>query len=179
MSKQLDNKGRSTVPKASKESTDKAATLSGLESLSLGQSQIVNKCFCCNTILAFPNSATKYKCSICHTTNFVKLQHGDTLESHTLADLMSFWNINCMVEECFTYAASDEGKGRPLREIFQQVSTYLYNGFKSYEVLNNSFKVKQLDLRLRRHTANIDFTEIRDTFNLLIKLPTKDPFIPH
>lgn len=174
-SKQLDNKGRSTVPKASKESTDKAATLSGLETLSLGQSQIVSKCLCCNTILAFPNSATKYKCSICHTTNFVKLQHGDTLESHTLDDLMSFRNINCMVEECFTYAASDEGKDRPLREIFQQVSTYLYNGFKSYEVLNNSFKIKHLDLRLHRHTANINFTEIRDTFNLLIKLPTKRP----
>ncbi|KAG5422116.1 HUL4 [Candida metapsilosis] len=167
------SKERSGESQKSKE--DKiAAASAGSGSSNSSHSQIVNKCFCCGTILTFPSSATKYKCSICHTTNFVASQHGDSLSSHMPADMMSFENIDCMIEECLTYASSEEGKDKSSREIFQQVYTYLYYGFRSYDILNNSFMAKQLSHRSRHH-ANINFAEIRDTFNLLTKLPTKRP----
>ncbi|KAI5959968.1 HUL4 [Candida margitis] len=176
-SNQTDGKDRpSTDKKSKKGSKNSAACQTCSSSSSSNHSQIINKCFCCNTILAFPNSATKYKCSVCHTTNFVHpQQHGQASSPSKATDFISLSDIECMVQECFSYASSEEGKGKPVREIFQSVSSYLYNGFKSYEVLSNSFKVKQSDYRPHRHTANINFAEIRDTFNLLTKLPTKRP----
>lgn len=161
--------------KESKGDTRNSTGPNSLNSLESNHTQIVNKCFCCNTILAFPSSATKYKCSICYTTNFVETQERDSLRSPKTNCLISLQKVSSMVEECFAYASTEEGKEKSLREVFQQVSTYLYNSFKSHDVLNNSFKIHKLDFRLHRHTSHIDSAEIMDLFNLLTKLPTKKP----
>ncbi|KAI5950487.1 HUL4 [Candida theae] len=165
----------SAKPKNSKERG--TATLAGsIPSSSYSRdSQVVNKCFCCDTILTFPNTATKYKCSICHTTNFVALRGGEDLDSHSSPGSISLQDVNRIAEKCFAYALSNEGKEKPLRDIFQQLSTYLYSGFKSHNILNDSFKKQQDIHRSRRHTASIDYSEIRDMFGLLSKLPTKRP----
>ncbi|KAI5952841.1 HUL4 [Candida jiufengensis] len=133
----------------------------------------VNKCFCCGTILTFPNQAKKYKCSICHTTNIIEvIQSDNDLEKH---NLISLKDVNNLVDQCFKTAASAQGQSQSLHEIFQPLSKYLYDNFKSFKILNNSFKIRRSSHRPHYHSSNINYQEIQDLFTLLTKLPTKRP----
>lgn len=136
------------------------------------QSQNVSKCYCCGTILTFPNKAKKFRCSVCHTTMLL-----GTLPSTDSPDipLVSYKHVKSLADECFKNANDNKGKLKSLHEIFEPLSNYLYQAFRSFEILNNSFKLRPHSKRPHHSTSNIYYSGVRDVINLLTKLPTKKP----
>ncbi|KAI5966896.1 HUL4 [Candida pseudojiufengensis] len=136
-------------------------------------SKNVNKCFCCGTILTFPNKAKKYKCSICHTTNIIEL--AQLKHDSSQNTFVSLNEVNRLVENCFTDTTLESNQSKTLHDIFSPLSSYLYNAFRSQNILNNSFKFRHSSRKLHHHSSNINYMEIYEVFNLLTKLPTKRP----
>ncbi|EMG50520.1 HUL4 Probable E3 ubiquitin-protein ligase HUL4 [Candida maltosa Xu316] len=136
------------------------------------QSQNVSKCFCCGTILTFPNKAKKFRCSICHTT--MLLEVSKTISTPDIP-LLSYKYVKSLADDCFKNASSEQGDAKSLHEIFEPLSDYLYKAFKHHEILNNSFKLKSGSKRAHHSTSNIYYAGVRDTIILLTKLPTKKP----
>lgn len=139
------------------------------------QSHNVSKCYCCGTILTFPNRAKKFRCSVCHTTMILEVIK--TRESQSPADTpyMSYNYVKSLADECFKNASSSRGQSKSLHEIFQPLSDYLYNAFRHHDILNNSFKLRAHSKKAHHSTSNIYYAGVRDVITLLTKLPTKKP----
>ncbi|KAI3406170.2 HUL4 [Candida oxycetoniae] len=186
-----------SVTTAHSDSLGSLPSSSNSNSNSNSNSRDVCKCYCCGTILSFPNEANKYKCSICHTTNIMEKSQS-TNKNETKLEL-SFKEITRLVEQCFERIISrEEGRGggggkeggdgggdgdgdgedderKSLHEIFEPLSTYLYDAFRSRDVLNRAFKVDSNCKRPHQKTFNVCYSEIHEIFHLLTKLPTKRP----
>lgn len=143
-------------------------------------------CVCCGCILSYPPDALKFKCSICHTTNILEnygsyFRQGRDLIPHYL----SYKYVQKVIDKCMVEVNSGGGGGgggsssndaqRSLHEIFEPLSNYLYNAFKSYNCLNYSFKIKKSSSKIHYSTSNINYDDIRACFTILTKLPTKRP----
>lgn len=131
---------------------------------------IIN-CVCCGTILSYPQTSLKFKCSICHTTNILQ----DFSTYFTVQDdlhLISSKYITKLIDKCLNENMNTDHK---LHEVFEPLSTYLFNAFNSYTCLNKSFKLKPSSTKIHFSTSNINNHDIHLAFNLLTKLPTKRP----
>ncbi|CAH6720797.1 probable E3 ubiquitin-protein ligase Hul4p [[Candida] jaroonii] len=132
----------------------------------------VINCTCCSTIVSYPQHSTKFRCSVCETTNilthfedyFHEFDQGKELH------FISSKYVKKTIEKCLNGSSSPKP-----HEIFEPLSKYLYNSFRSYSCLNNSFKVNRNSKKIHYNKTNIDFEDIFHTFNLLINLPTKRP----
>lgn len=139
----------------------------------------VNRCICCGTILTFIPNSYKFKCGVCHTTNeFGPLNIGpDNFNPDIHPHLISYKYVRKLVDKCVSVKESEVRSLNPksLHEIFEPLSNYLLQSFSNLVVLNNSFKLRRASRRAHYSTSNIDYYDIRHTFNMLTRLPTKRP----
>lgn len=140
---------------------------------------VAANCACCGTVVSYPQAAEKFKCSVCHTT--IILQDHITYfgPCTNIPHVLSLKYVAKVIDKCLTEASaatsSTSVPGRSLHTIFEPLSTYLYNAFKSYHCMVNSFKVKRLSTKLHYSTSNINYEEVNIMFNMLTRLPTKRP----
>lgn len=151
----------------------------------------VNKCICCNTILTYTLNVYKFRCSVCDTTNEIAPLsfNVDNMDPSTYPHLISHDYIRKLIKKCFQtnvgqpIGLSDSGQNedptsnnhKSLHEIFEPLSLYMLAAFSSTVCLNNSFKVRKSSRRVHYSTSNIDVHDIKKSFILLTKLPTKRP----
>lgn len=131
----------------------------------------ITNCVCCSTLLTYPQDTQKFKCSVCDTTNILR-DHGQYFKSEPAVHLISAKYVTKIINKCLVDANS---QGESLHKVFEPLSNYLYNAFRSYTCLNNSFKVKKTSTKIHYSTSNINYYDVRETFNILTQLPTKRP----
>ncbi|CUM65218.1 uncharacterized protein PRCAT00002849001 [Priceomyces carsonii] len=144
---------------------------------------IVGCCHCCGIVLTYPSDAGKYRCSVCNTTNMLaslesvlKLrlasQKGDDFPH-----VLSYRYVKKLVDNCLDNAntLTEDGQPKSTHEIFEPLLNYLLGAFKSIECLNNSFKINKRSTHLHYSKFNLNREDIRATFELLSKLPTRRP----
>lgn len=128
----------------------------------------VHKCLCCGTLLTYPHKSTKFRCSVCETTTILV-----PAENQAYLAPLSYALVRAAVDACLEGVTSEES--RSIHTIFEPVSLMLYELFKSYACLNSSFRAKRSSTKLHYSTLNLNQAEIRATFHLLLRLPTKRP----
>ncbi|KAK6459218.1 ubiquitin-protein ligase [Scheffersomyces xylosifermentans] len=142
---------------------------------STGQSATsVSSCHCCGTLLTYPLKAIKFRCSVCNTTNLLTTPKTSGENLH----LISYQYVKKMVDkslEELVHGGSDSQQNKSIHDVFEPLSNYLYEAFKSYECLNNSFTIRRTTGHAHYHSSNINYEEVRNLFILLSKLPTKRP----
>ncbi|CAI5758884.1 unnamed protein product [Candida verbasci] len=146
-------------------------SMSTHSSTSTTKSQNVGKCYCCGTVLTFPTKSKKFRCSICHTTNILETSRKEAARVNI--PLISVQYVESLIERCSKLRSKDSSKS--VHEAFEPLSTYVYKAFNSFEVLNNSFKLKNHCQQSKYTKSYINFKAIHDVFNKLLKLPTKQP----
>lgn len=132
----------------------------------------VYKCVCCQTVVTFPGHTAKFKCAVCHTTN----------EFHAIAAShvhpLSHKYLRKLVDTCVKEQAPELGHPRALskllHEVFEPLVAYLDHAMTA-ACLNHSFKINKKWARPHYTSSNIDTVDVRQTFHLLTKLPTKRP----
>ncbi|KAK6461453.1 ubiquitin-protein ligase [Scheffersomyces coipomensis] len=136
----------------------------------------VSSCRCCGTILTYPSKSHKFRCSICNTTNIlVHVPPAVPVEEDTI-HLISSSHIRKLIDKGLRSAQKNgESGSKSLHEIFSPLSTYLQTAFGSSEAVNASFKINRSSSRPHYHSSNINIEEIRESFDMLLKLPTKRP----
>lgn len=126
-------------------------------------------CHCCGTLLLHsykPGQATKFKCSVCTTTNVLS-----GFPQEETAHVLSFEYVESLVNQALAHV--DETKS--IHEVFEPLSNYLYSGFKDINCVNQSFRLKPKSKKIHYSTANLNFKDVRKLFNLLMRLPTRRP----
>lgn len=146
---------------------------------------IISKCICCDTIISYTPDVNKFRCAICQTKNEsgpVKLVIDKNDDASGYPHLISYRYVRKMVDTCVNSgnsdAASDPGNGtghKSIHELFEPLSLYILKAFSSQICLNHSFKLRSHSRRAHYSTSNLDANDIRHTFNLLAKLPSKRP----
>lgn len=142
-----------------------------------GKEKNVKSCLCCGTIVYFSAHCGKYRCSVCHTANvFVDLKSMEfdrAVHPHPL----SLKYVKKLLQSCVQNAeeVSRRGEVRSAHELFEPLSTYLYNALRTYASFNNSFKINHHSRRPHYSSSNINDYEVRQTFNILTTLPTQRP----
>lgn len=138
----------------------------------------VNSCRCCGTLIKFPDSVHKYKCSICQSTIIVQeQQQKDTgIESVLIENLNNGGYIShSLILEKVKECESNQGPGKQLRSyhtVYKPLEELICAKFANYEVLNNSFIHHNRTKSLR----NLNIKEARDTFDSIASLPTTRPY---
>ncbi|GEQ68214.1 hypothetical protein JCM33374_g1881 [Metschnikowia sp. JCM 33374] len=65
--------------------------------------------------------------------------------------------------------------GHELHDKLKPLSDYLLAAFSSMSCLNHSFKIKKRSRRAHYSSSNLDFADVRKTFQILLSLPSKKP----
>lgn len=129
--------------------------------------RLVTHCCCCGQILAYPESAPKFKCSVCATTTVL-------ISSMTeIPEPLTYEKISHLVDDSITRL--EECQLLSLHEAFHPLSHTLYEAFGSLECLNKSFLINTKSKALHHSRSNLDIESIRRCFWLLAKLPTLRP----
>ncbi|ODV78553.1 uncharacterized protein CANTADRAFT_26604 [Suhomyces tanzawaensis NRRL Y-17324] len=160
--------GSTTLPSssASKAPNGVSSARSGSSGTS---STIIHPCWCCGTLLSYPSRASKFRCSVCNTTN--------VLEERPHSEMMvptpvSYRHVRHLLDSCLASASSSE---KSTHQVFEPLSSYMYESFRSYQCLNQSFRINNASKRAHYSMSNINAHEIGHTFRLLCTLPTKRP----
>lgn len=128
-------------------------------------------CQCCSSLLVHScrgiQKPTKFKCSICDTTNVLSGFPKDEAK----IPVLSFDYVESMVN----HALNQGDEKKSLHEVFEPLSQYLYSAFKDINCVNNSFKVKSHSKHIHYSTSNLLLKDVRKMFYLLMKLPTRRP----
>lgn len=167
------------VPDDSKKAAD--TNESSEESRKRGTSEkesYVKGCCCCGTVVTYPARSKKFLCTVCHTTNLLDSRNINSAETGNHAPpFISFKLVKDMLDKCLAEAQKSNANGEPksTHQIFEPLSTYLFDSFSNFACLNGSFKIKKSSKKLHYSTSNIDIRDIHATFNLLTSLPTKRP----
>lgn len=147
----------------------------------------IHKCFCCGTILAVPPRASKFRCSICQTTNIlVELVTKPGLDGRIGiekgSESISVALVKSLISECYDRLQknkTDLGSSKSLHEIFDPLGKYLYDVFSSYDTLNKAFfskpQYEMLNSSNKTNSVHVDRKGIKEVFFLLTTLPTKRP----
>ncbi|KAG2735343.1 hypothetical protein G9P44_001557 [Scheffersomyces stipitis] len=134
----------------------------------------VSGCYCCGTLLTYPTKASKFRCSVCNTTNILAVAPENSAEgSNEAVHIISYDYVKKQVEKCLKYL--NQSSDKSIHEVFEPLSDYLYDAFKNYHILSKSFKTRRSSQNQHYHTSKINYEEIHNTFLLLSKLPTKRP----
>lgn len=128
------------------------------------------KCCCCGTILVFSEESTKYHCSKCGATNL--LAEFDPLKPPPVRPI-HYNFVKELVEKCM--AGPPATNGPELHKKLRPLLDYLLEAFGSMSCLNHSFKIKKQSRRAHYSTSNVNLEEVRETFELLARLPSKRP----
>lgn len=135
----------------------------------------VGKCNCCAALLTYPSKAQKFRCSICNSTNVLSKPPTEDLKNE-VPHLISAKYVKKLIDACLRDAEIPlDNRKKSIHEVFEPLSTYLYQAFKSYICLNNSFRIKKSSKKAHYSKSNLDLQDIRLTFSLLLRLPTKRP----
>lgn len=128
------------------------------------------KCCCCGTILVFQGDSAKYHCPKCGTTNL--LHEFDALKPPKVHVLDSRY-VKQKIDQCMQ--GEPAGSGHELHEKLKPLLDYLLELFGSIHCLNASFKIKKQSKRAHYLTCNINLEDVRLTFQMLARLPSKRP----
>ncbi|CEP23399.1 HUL4 [Cyberlindnera jadinii] len=125
---------------------------------------LLDHCRCCGTLIKYPESVTKYKCSVCHSTQSTdkasRPSHDDlTLDLNTVLDLDTQCKLNL-------------AKGMDLHSAYEPLERYLTVRFGSLECLKNSFKT-----HLGNRPLDINNEELYQLYRIVISLPTRRPYV--
>lgn len=143
---------------------------------------VVANCTCCGSVVSYPHLAEKFKCSVCHTTNILQ-DYTTYFVNVNTPHPVSLKYVRKVIDKCLSEVHAiplleivpEMAPNKSLHEIFEPLSTYLYNAFRSYTCMGNSFKMKKQSTKLHYSTSNVHYEDVSDTFNMLTKLPTKRP----
>ncbi|CCH41378.1 E3 ubiquitin-protein ligase [Wickerhamomyces ciferrii] len=134
---------------------------------------IIGHCKCCGSVVKYPESTKKFKCSICRCIiNLIQLPDTNNYESN---EALSYKSVRNKIKECQKQQHLN-GETNP-HKIYKPLEEYLIHCFGTFKILNNSFKLNKNESHLRHSTPNINFKEVKDTFLLILSLPTKKPFM--
>lgn len=151
------------------------------------QETIISRCICCDTVISYSPDVNKFRCAVCQTKNDsgpIKLIIGKHEDSSNYPHLISYRYVRKMVDTCVQNnsssnadTASESGSTghKSMHELFEPLSLYLLKAFSSPICLNHSFRLRSHSKRAHYSTSNVDTNDIRHTFNLLTKLPSKRP----
>ncbi|KAK6205506.1 ubiquitin-protein ligase [Scheffersomyces amazonensis] len=137
----------------------------------------ISGCRCCGTVLTYPYKSHKFRCSVCNSTNVLVRPSGQQGDDKD-ADIhpISRSHIRHLIEKCLREVPGDDkDKSRSLHEVFEPLSSYLQTAFQSTTVINKSFKIHKSSNRSHYHSSNIDKEQIKECFDMLVRLPTKRP----
>lgn len=125
---------------------------------------LLDHCRCCGTLIKYPESVTKYKCSLCHSTQSTGKtsgpSHGDRMLSLNEA------------LELDTQCKMNLAKGMDLHSAYKPLEEYLTMRFGSLECLRNSFKPHSGDPLL-----DINNEELHQLYCMVVSLPTRRPYV--
>lgn len=128
------------------------------------------KCCCCGTSLVFGEESSQFHCSRCGTTNYLL-----EFDSHNPPKVHPIYldYVKEQIDNCLSGPPAESG--HELHKKFKPLLDYLLEAFGSMGCLNHSFKIKKQSKRAHYSTCNIDLNEVRRTFELLARLPSKRP----
>lgn len=145
----------------------------------------VSNCYCCGLVLAYPEGASKFKCTVCDTTNFVTKDSLDGKKVSYYPKPVTYDELFRLLNQCMANAQTMDGpnclaeqlqnRAQTLHTIFEPLSKRLYDAFRSVECLRRSFLLNYKRTTLHYSKCNLDLNGIRNLFNLLTRLPTKRP----
>lgn len=132
-----------------------------------------DNCKCCGNVLTYPSEATKFRCSMCHTT--IILSDLPKVKDHP--HRLSYRYLKKILDSCVKPSKdlNETQEKKSAHEVFEPLSTYLLSAFRSIQCLNKSFRLDKNDKRLHFSRSNLNLEEIRACFILLSRLPTKRP----
>ncbi|KAH3664285.1 hypothetical protein OGAPHI_004637 [Ogataea philodendri] len=168
-------------------------------------SVVFDSCKCCGTVIKYPADVSKVRCLVCHThttinedsssprakrenTDVVPKQktESDTVESSlekpasstvrpkAKPDILSYQHLKQVISKCSAKKSPDKHENNP-HTLFKPLEDVLLDSFSSYECLNSSFKLSSQEPPNHR-SPNLNFNEIKKSYALLLRLPTKRPF---
>lgn len=129
--------------------------------------RLVTHCCCCGQILAYPESASKFKCSVCATTTILEPNMTESPKP------LTYEKISHLVDD--SISRLEDCQLLSLHEAFHTLSHTLHEAFGSSKCLNMSFLVNTKSKALHYSRSNLDNESIRRSFWLLAKLPTLRP----
>lgn len=143
---------------------------------------ILHHCRCCGSLVKIPESVTKYKCSICHSTCTLieiknstpsPLPHDSSNKAVEMPHLevISYRSIRRMIKQC-----ERGSKDTNPHITYKPLEEYLAKCFGSFDILNNSFNIKRTD-HISYSSPNINLSEVNDSYKLILSLPTVRPFM--
>lgn len=137
---------------------------------------LVNNCQCCDTIVTFPKSSSKFRCLVCNTTNILTGSVREK-EQEQPPHPMTLSHIKRIIDRCLHSAEQSRLANQPIstHDIFEPLSSYLHRACRTFSCLNSSFKIKKSSKKVHRSTSNINAEDVREAFMLLTKLPTSRP----
>lgn len=128
------------------------------------------KCCCCGTILVYNDDSVKYHCPKCGTTTI--FQDFDPLAKPKVSPLYYSY-VKDMIDKCMGGPRAETG--HELHERLKPLLDYLLEAFGSMSCLNQSFRIKSNSRRAHYSTSNLDLDQVKHTFDLLARLPSKRP----
>lgn len=131
------------------------------------KSKNVCKCSCCGSVLTFPEDAQKFSCPHCHTTNLLHLD----LTVEPPVHLVSSKYVKMLVDQALERPIENS---RDLHDRLKPLLDYLLQAFGSMACVNQSFRLKK-QRRPHYSTANLNYEEVRQVFELLASLPSRRP----
>lgn len=127
----------------------------------------VCKCSCCGLVLTFPEEAQKFSCPHCHTTNLLHLD----LAAEPPVHLITYTYVKLLVDQALDKPIENS---KDLHDRLKPVLNYLLEAFGSMACVNQSFRLKK-QRRPHYSTANLNYDEVRQLFELLTSLPSRRP----
>lgn len=158
------------VPKNKKVSSTKQVNKPKVNSHT--QPPQITKCLCCGTKIHIKKELTKFKCSVCYTTNYLlkreSLKHNSADASVSKKVYCSVSQLKQLIKKCHDLPRIVDRNGKEYVN-FELVSRYLTQCFHDINILEDSFGNINSPLFI-----NID--ELMEFYFLIMQLPTRKPF---
>ncbi|ONH69526.1 putative E3 ubiquitin-protein ligase HUL4 [Cyberlindnera fabianii] len=128
-------------------------------------SMMVHHCRCCGTLVKFPSSITKYRCSVCSTTlSLAARTNIPSVEPIVLS----------VLREKVEKGLKAHNLGVRSHSAFSDLENYISEKFGSVDALNNSFLACN---HPNLTVISINYDEVKATFRLISSLSSKRPYL--